>query len=208
MSSPKSCVVCRAGSSLWSQKLELDVNPFPVKTRTLFGGQSTKKKVFIPQAWSDLSYVCSRLVASYYCHSCFSCSPPTTFPYFGTLWQKTMTQLRKEKAIDYLRPCSQRLSTFSIWYWGEPAIKHRPKLSKRWKKHTLIYQTWIKKIRREIKARKHLVSSDFDRETNSIWLNQRKEQVAHGSNNEILLCRPEVKGGMELEIILAFVNQL
>lgn len=62
----KSCVVCRAGSSLWSQKLELDVNPFPVKTRTLFGRQSTKKEVFIPQAWSDLSYVCSRLVASYY----------------------------------------------------------------------------------------------------------------------------------------------
>lgn len=48
---------------------------------------------------------------------------------------------RKEKAIDYLRPCSQRLSTLSIWYWGEPAIKRRPKLSKRWKKHTFIYQT-------------------------------------------------------------------
>lgn len=47
----KSCVVCRAGSSLWSQKLELDVNPFPVKTRTLFGGQSTKKKVFLPQTF-------------------------------------------------------------------------------------------------------------------------------------------------------------
>lgn len=82
-------------------------------------------------------------------HSCFSCLPPTPFPYFETLWQKTMTLGRKEKAIDYLRPCSQRLSTFSIWYWGEPAIKHTPKLSKRWKKHTLIYQTGIKKIRRE-----------------------------------------------------------
>lgn len=117
---------------------------------------------------------------------CFSCSPPTKFPYFGTLWQKTMTLGRKDKAFDYLRPCSQRLSTFSIWYWGEPAIKHRPKLSKRWKKHTLIYQTGINKIRREIKARKHLVSSDFDWETNSIWLNQKKEQVAHDLNDQVM----------------------
>lgn len=109
---------------------------------------------------------------------------PATFPYFGTLWQKTMTLGRKEKAIDYLRPCSKRLSTFSIWYWGEPAIKHTPKLNKRWKKHTFLYQTGIKKIRRE--ARKHLVSSYFDRETNSIWLNQRKEQVAHDLNDQAM----------------------
>lgn len=85
------------------------------------------------------------------------------------------------------------------------------KRCKRWKKHTLIYQTGRNKIRREIKARKHLVSSDFDWETNSIWLNQRKEQVAHDLNDQgLIICRPEaeVKEGMELEIILAFVNQL
>lgn len=142
----KSCVVCRAGSSLWSQKLELDFNPFPVKTRTLFGGQSTKKKVFLPQTLMSAPVL----------------SPPITYwratPAFRVyhrrhfrilfLWQKTMTLGRKEKAIYYLRPCSQRLSTFSIWYWGEPAIKYTPKLSKRWKKHTLIYQTGKKKERR------------------------------------------------------------
>ena len=48
----KSCVVCRAGSSLWSQKLELDVNPFPVKTRTLFVWRPKhKEKVLIPQTF-------------------------------------------------------------------------------------------------------------------------------------------------------------
>ena len=58
------------------------------------------------------------------------------------------------------------------------------------------------------------MSSDFDWETNSIWLNQKKEQVAHDLNDQVmksfLLCRPEaeVKEGMELEIILAFVNPL
>lgn len=136
--------------------------------------------------WSFLCLLPSCRLLLLVGHSCFSCSPPTTFPYFGTLWQKTMTLGRKDKAIDYLRPCSQRLSTFSIWYWGEPAIKRRPKLSKRWKKHTLIDLSGINKIRREIKARKHLVSSDFYWETNSIWLNQRKEQVAHDLNDQAM----------------------
>jgi len=48
----KSCVVCRGGSSLWSQKLELDVNPFPVKTRTLFGRQSKHKERGFYSFWS------------------------------------------------------------------------------------------------------------------------------------------------------------
>ena len=154
----------------------------------LFGRQSTKKELLRSSSliWSFLCLLPSCRLLLLVGHSCFSCSPPTTFPYFGTLWQKTMTLGRKDKAIDYLRPCSQRLSTFSIWYWGEPAIKHRPKLSKRWKKHTFIYLSGKNKIRREIKARKHLVSSDFYWETHSIWLNQRKEQVAHDLNDQAM----------------------
>lgn len=127
----KNCVVCRAGSSLWSQKLELDVNPFTVKTQTLFGRQRTKKEDSSSLISSFLCLLPSCRLLLLVGHSCFSCSPPTTFPYFGMLWQKTMTLGMKDKPIDYLRPCSQRLSTLSIWYWGEPAIKHRPKLSKR-----------------------------------------------------------------------------
>jgi len=155
---------------------------FPSKRElTLFGRQSTKKEVFFPQAWSDLSYVCSRLVASYYWWAtpAFRVHHRRHFLILGRYGKRRW--LFEDKAIDYLRPCSQRLSTFRIWYWGELAIKH---LSKRWKKHT--FQTGIKKIRREIKARKHLVSPDFDWETHSIWLNQRKEQVTHDLNDQAM----------------------